>query len=135
MMMFAFFPLFAFFSLLFFSDSLERTVRRRSYKQRETYPDPDTLPVYPKDISVSTGRDTSQVYNQLQVTVFRLAAGNNGRLTLSDVIVETGLDLGIAEKLMDRMVDGTHVRIEVNDRGMIFYEFPEIISRTEHEEV
>ncbi|HEC62153.1 MAG TPA: hypothetical protein ENI27_07860 [bacterium] len=135
MMMFAFFPLFAVFFLLFFSDSLERTLFRRSYKQRETYPNTETTLLDQKDISSSTGKGTSQVHNRLQVTVFRLAARNNGRLTLSDVIVETGLDLNKAEKLMDRMVDGAHVQIDVNDKGMIFYEFPEIISRTEHEEV
>lgn len=135
MMMFAFFPLFAVFFLLFFSDSLERTVWRRSYKQRETYPNTKTTLLDQKDISSSTGKGASRVYSQLQVTVFRLAAGINGRLTLSDVIVETGLDLNKAEKLMDRMVDGAHVQIDVNAKGMIFYEFPEIISRTEHEEV
>lgn len=134
MMMFAFFPLFAVFFLLFFSDSLERTLFRRSYKQRETYPNTKTTLLDQKDISSSTGKGASQVHNRLEVTVFRLAARSKGRLTLSDVILETGLDLSKAEKLLDRMVDGAHVQIDVNAKGMIFYEFPEIISRIEQEE-
>ena len=135
MMMFAFFPVLAVFFFLFFSDSLERTVFRRSYKQRDARRGTETLPEDLQDVSSSTGQGAAQVYNQLQVTVFRLAARSKGCLTLSDVIVETGLDLSKAEKLMDRMVDGSHVQIDVNDKGMIFYEFPEIISRIEDEKV
>jgi hypothetical protein len=134
MMMFAFFPLFAVFFLLFISDSLERTILRRARNRRNSYSDTEDIPVDLKDRTSSTGGDPAQIYQQLQVTVFRLAARNKGRLTLSDVIVETGLDLNKAEKLMDRMIDGAHVQIDVNDKGMILYVFPEMISKAEHEE-
>ena len=38
-----------------------------------------------------------------------------------------------AEEAINRMVDGFHMRMEVEDRGMVIYEFPEIISRFENE--
>jgi hypothetical protein len=134
MMMFAFFPLLAVFFFLFFSDSLEKTFMRRTSRRRKTYRDIENTHDAIEDVSYSADSDPAQEYKQIQVSVFRLAARNKGRLTLSDVVVETGLDLEKAEKLMDRMVDGAHVQIDVNDKGMIFYVFPEIISRTEHEE-
>jgi hypothetical protein len=135
MMMFALFPLFALFFLWFVSDSLDKTVFRRTHKRQEKNPYTEPLLEDLTYISSSTEPDPAQVTKQLQVAVFRLAARNKGRLTLSDVIVETGLDLAKADKFMDRMVDGARVQIEVNDKGMIFYEFPEIISKTESEEV
>jgi hypothetical protein len=61
--------------------------------------------------------------------IFRLAARMKGRITLSDVVLETGLGLKQAEELLEGMVDGTHVRMEVSPRGIIVYEFPELIDR------
>lgn len=61
--------------------------------------------------------------------IFRLAARMKGRITLSDVVLETGLGLKQAEELLEGMVDGTHVRMEVTARGIIVYEFPELIER------
>ena len=37
-----------------------------------------------------------------------------------------------AEEAINSMVDGTHVRMEVEDTGLVVYEFPEIISRFEN---
>jgi hypothetical protein len=134
MMMFAVFPFLAIFFFLFFSDSLKRTFFRRTNRRRKTYRDIENAHDTIEEVSYSVGRDPVPVFEHLQVSMFRLAARNNGRLTISDVVVETGLDLDKAEKLMDRMVDGAHVQIDLNDKGMIFYIFPEIISRTEIEE-
>jgi hypothetical protein len=47
--------------------------------------------------------------------------------------VETGLDLEQAEKVIESMVDGMRVRMEVDERGVVVYEFPEIIMRFENE--
>ena len=38
-----------------------------------------------------------------------------------------------AEEVINGMVDGTHVRMEVEDSGLVVYEFPEIISRIENQ--
>jgi hypothetical protein len=65
--------------------------------------------------------------------IFRAALKHEGRLTISDIVLETDLSIREAEKVMDGMVDGTHVRMEVEDNGLVVYEFPEIISRFENQ--
>jgi hypothetical protein len=68
----------------------------------------------------------------LQAKVFRIAYRRKGRITVSDVVIETSLGLKEAEELLNGMVDGLRVRMEVDPKnGMVFYEFPEIISRFE----
>lgn len=67
----------------------------------------------------------------LEARIFRAAYKQRGRLTVSDVVIETGLGIKEAEELINGMVDGLRVRMEVDDRGLVVYEFPEIISRFE----
>ncbi len=64
-----------------------------------------------------------------EAAIFKLAYRLQGRLTVSDLVIETGLPVDDAEKLIQQMVDGTRIRMEVDDRGMITYEFPEIMAR------
>ncbi len=66
-----------------------------------------------------------------QGQIFKLAYRLKGRITISDLVVETGLEIAQAEQLIESMVDGTRVRMEVDDHGMVTYEFPEIIRRFE----
>ncbi|UCF96392.1 MAG: hypothetical protein JSV89_14575 [Spirochaetaceae bacterium] len=65
--------------------------------------------------------------------IFRAAYKHKGRLTVSDIVLETDLGIREAEEMINSMVDGTHVRMEVEDSGLVVYEFPEIISRFEKE--
>ncbi|MBN1686475.1 MAG: hypothetical protein JW852_07455 [Spirochaetales bacterium] len=65
--------------------------------------------------------------------IFRLADEMKGRLTLSDIVIATNLSLKEAERVIDSMVDGTHVTMEVKDNGRVVYEFPEIIARYENQ--
>ena len=65
----------------------------------------------------------------VQGRIFRLAYRLKGQVTVSDVVVETGLDVEEAERLLESIVDNTHVRMEVLDDGSVLYEFPEIIRR------
>jgi hypothetical protein len=69
--------------------------------------------------------------NNNEARIFKLAQRLKGRVTLSDIVVETGLNLRDAEELIDGLVDNVHVRMEVDNRGMVFYEFPEIMRRFE----
>jgi hypothetical protein len=64
--------------------------------------------------------------------IFRAALKHSGRLTISDIVLETDLSIREAEEVINGMVDGTHVRMEVQDDGLVVYEFPEIISRFEN---
>ena len=67
----------------------------------------------------------------LESAVFSLAYRLRGRITLSDIIVETGLGMKEAEDVIGGMVDGIRVRMEVTEDGLVIYEFPEIIARFE----
>ncbi len=66
-----------------------------------------------------------------EARIFKLAYRLKGRLTVSDIVVETGLGVHDAEALIEGMIDNNHVRMEVDDRGIVTYEFPEIIRRFE----
>ena len=72
-------------------------------------------------------QDTDDAEHQ----IFRLADKLKGRLTVSDVVVHTGLGIHEAEEAMNQIVDGYRVKMEVDDRGIVLYEFPEIIARHE----
>jgi len=87
-------------------------------------------------------RDRRQFYNgagfnffrgsrSIENRIFRAAFKHSGSLTVSDIVLETGLGVREAEEVINGLVDGTHVRMEVQDNGLVVYEFPEIISRFE----
>lgn len=68
-----------------------------------------------------------------QGRIFRAAYKHKGKLTISDIVLETDLSISEAEEIINGMVDSTHVRMEVEDSGLVIYEFPEILSRFEGE--
>ncbi len=67
----------------------------------------------------------------IEALIFRIAYKLKGRITISDIVLETGLNLKSAEETVNGMVDGIRVCMEVDERGLVVYEFPEIISRLE----
>ena len=67
---------------------------------------------------------------RLDGVVFGLAKRLGGRITLSDVVVETGMDLADAERYMDSLVDHAHVSVEVEEQGRLVYEFPELLDES-----
>lgn len=69
-----------------------------------------------------------------RVRIYKLAYKLKGRLTVSDIVIETGLDADEAEELIQSMVDNLRVRMEVMDDGLVVYEFPEIIARYKSQE-
>jgi hypothetical protein len=79
------------------------------------------------------GSITANKSHSVEGSIFRAAYKRKGRLTISDIVLETDLSIREAEEAINRMVDGLHVRMEVEDSGMVIYEFPEIISRFENE--
>lgn len=74
---------------------------------------------------------TSYSTGEWESRIFKIANKFKGRLTLSDVVLETSLGIKDAEQVIEQMVDGIHVRMEVRDDGIVVYEFPEIIARFE----
>lgn len=63
---------------------------------------------------------------QLDGAIFRLAKEHNGKITISDVVIETGLDIKGAEKYMNSITDSAHVAMEVDQDGKLIYVFPEL---------
>lgn len=61
--------------------------------------------------------------------LFKIAQKYKGRITISDIVLETGMSIKEAEALVEPLVDGLHIRMEVSDKGFVIYEFPEIIAR------
>jgi len=66
-----------------------------------------------------------------QVSIYKLAYKLKGRVTVSDIVIETGIGVKEAEELIQSMVDNQRVRMEVDENGILVYEFPEIIARLE----
>ena len=62
----------------------------------------------------------------LDSRVFRLAYRHGGRVTVSQVVMETGMSLEQTEAYLDQLCDGVRVRMEVSDGGLVTYEFPEL---------
>ena len=71
--------------------------------------------------------------NDLEHKIYRLADRLKGRITISDVVIHTGLGSRESEEMLNSWIDGIRIRMEVQDNGIVVYEFPEIIARYEHE--
>jgi hypothetical protein len=78
--------------------------------------------------------DNGPQYNSVShQDVFRAAASHGGRLTVSELVVESGLTSAEAEKLLRQLTDGSRVCMEIGSDGVVWYEFPELL-RNEGEE-
>lgn len=123
------------FILIFIGIKAIRHMYHSSHKKFYNYYDiEDQLP--DKESSKLDDNDTKVAltsYNrgEWESRVFRLAYKNRGRITLSDIVLETELGLKDAEEIIEEMIDGVHVRMEVREDGLVVYEFPEIIARFE----
>ncbi len=76
-------------------------------------------------------REAQRAPHTDEAAIFKLAYRLKGRLTVSDIVVETGLGVDESERLVESLVDNVRVRMEIDDRGIVTYEFPEIIRRFE----
>lgn len=76
--------------------------------------------------------DAAPSAESYETAIFKLADEMKGRVTVSDVVIATDLGLKDAERIIDALVDGVHVSMEVTDSGRVVYEFPEIIAKYEN---
>lgn len=74
-------------------------------------------------------KKAEQLFSKYEVKIFRLADRKKGRITISEIIVETGLGMKQAESIINKMIDSTHVRMEITENGSVIYEFPELIEK------
>lgn len=74
-------------------------------------------------------QDRHQSKESRQAEIYKLAYTLGGKITVSDIVIETGETVNEAEELIQSMVDNQHIRMEVQEDGLVVYEFPEIIAR------
>ncbi len=60
-----------------------------------------------------------------------LATQRGGTLTVTEVASDMELSLPAAEKVLVAMDDGFRVRSEISKDGILYYEFPEVLHRSE----
>ena len=106
---------------IFYSSTRDIESKIRRERLSSPHDDFDTIKSYPP----------ARRSDGYEAKIFRLAQQMKGRVTLSDIVIATNLGLKEAERAIDGMVDGVHVSMEVNDKGRVVYEFPEIIARFE----
>jgi hypothetical protein len=66
------------------------------------------------------------VNSSLEHRIYRFAAQHDGAVTVSELVVETGIEAQRIEQHLDGMVDERRVRMEVEDDGTTVYYFPEL---------
>ena len=88
------------------------------------------------DVSINGRFRDSQ---KSEADIYMLARKLSGHLMVSDVVIHLGFNPREAEHLLENMTDGFRVRMEVSDRGLIVYQFSEIIdaphSTTSHDTI
>lgn len=84
-----------------------------------------------KNASEDESKSSKAGVQSIESNIMALALKNNGVLTVTDVIIETGLSIKQAEETLNTMVDGYRVKMEVKDSGIIVYEFTELIHKIE----
>lgn len=62
----------------------------------------------------------------IETNIYRLAAKRNGDVTVSDVVTDLGIEPKKAENILESMSDGMRVRMEVGEKGDVYYSFPEL---------
>lgn len=68
-------------------------------------------------------------HRSIETDIYRLAASHNGNITVSDVVTSLGIAPKKAENLLESMSDGMRVRMEVGEKGNVYYSFPELRRR------
>ena len=121
------FPLFFFIIVIRVLRSIFRSSSRRNLESKIR----DHLPGPADDYSTVSRYPGPPVRRFGEGDIFRLADKMKGRITLSDIVIATNLSMQDAEEVIESMVDGIHVTMEVDDDGRVTYEFPEIIARHE----
>ncbi len=69
--------------------------------------------------------------DDIDAQIFRAAKKQRGRLTISDLIIETGWSAKEAQGALERLSDGVHVRMNVLESGSIEFVFPDLIGHHE----
>ena len=74
-------------------------------------------------------REPPEPEESLETRLFRLAHQLEGRLTVSDAVVHLGVTSDEAERELTRLTGGQRVQMNVEEDGVIVYEFTELTRR------
>jgi type III secretory pathway component EscV len=73
-----------------------------------------------------SGESITTDRSSIQHRIMRLAQDRGGSLTVTDVVLATGVSIKQAEETLNGMVDGFRIKMEVTDSGIVHYEFEEL---------
>jgi TM2 domain-containing membrane protein YozV len=85
---------------------------------------------YTESESVIKGDHTNKLITKkasVEDQILNLAQEKNGRITATDVAMNTELTIEEADKLLKKLAESSYVSMEVSDKGVIYYEFVELI--------
>lgn len=74
----------------------------------------------------SNSRSAPQIEAPSAADLYRLAQRHGGTLTVSNVVVELGVDPAVAEQSLQACSDEIRVRMDVQDDGRVIYHFLEL---------
>ena len=69
----------------------------------------------------------------IEYQILQLAKKKGGELTVTDVVLGTGMPMKKAEETLNAMVDSYRVNMQVRDSGIIVYEFTELKNKAEEQ--
>ena len=79
-----------------------------------------------KDPPASEKKSGETARNSIHREIFKLARSEGGSITVSDVVLATGLSIAEAERMLNDITDGFRVRMDVTDSGIVRYVFTEL---------
>lgn len=82
--------------------------------------------------SLSRGRESLRRQTE-EAEVLRLAKRRDGRLTVIEVVAETGMDAAKAQDTLTSLVTQGLGDLDLDEPGAIVYEFPDIVGRNSRE--
>lgn len=72
------------------------------------------------------GRSSPQIAAPSAADLYRLAQRHGGTLTVSNVVVDLGVEPAVAEQSLEACSDQIRVRMDVQDDGRVIYHFLEL---------
>ena len=79
--------------------------------------------------TIDRSKNNERGQETIETSVYRLARKLGGTITVSDLVTDMGIEPKKAEKTLESMADGVRVRMEVDEAGIVYYEFPELKPR------
>lgn len=70
-------------------------------------------------------------YEKYEKQILQLSHKKHGKLTYSDIAMNTGLTMEESKDIMRQFSANGYAKLHITDEGTVFYEFPEIMAKKE----